>query len=89
MEALSDYEPTASQAELMHLLDAGSSRSFASSAVAGLGDRAKQRQLVRVLSEDDELQSLSTPTGFLLTGPPGTGCIMRGQGTLTLAAKAP
>ncbi|ORY90273.1 AFG1-like ATPase-domain-containing protein [Leucosporidium creatinivorum] len=38
-----------------------------------LDDASKSTALVKVLKEAEGLEDLSTPKGFLLTGPPGTG----------------
>ena len=67
-ETLRDYEP---RTQLLHLLNSTDKRRLAASGSTPV--LANERELVRVLTEDDELSSLDTPTGFLLTGPPGTG----------------
>ena len=37
-----------------------------------MADHERSTQLVKVLKESEGLQDLTTPKGFLLTGPPGT-----------------
>ena len=40
--------------------------------ILALGDKARSKALVSVLKGEQSLESLDTPKGFLLTGPPGT-----------------
>lgn len=39
----------------------------------GLGDSDREHALVKVLSGEEEIASLTTPKGILVTGPPGSG----------------
>ncbi|GAA5974412.1 hypothetical protein JCM11641_005268 [Rhodosporidiobolus odoratus] len=41
--------------------------------LAGLSEKEKTTQIVKVLKANEGLENLDTPKGFLLTGPPGTG----------------
>jgi len=42
-------------------------------AMKRMSKKQREKALVKVLSTEQELMNLDTPTGFLLTGPPGTG----------------
>ena len=39
--------------------------------ITSLSARQKEKALVKLLSPEEELMNLTTPTGFLCTGPPG------------------
>ncbi|GAA6008111.1 hypothetical protein JCM10207_007033 [Rhodosporidiobolus poonsookiae] len=41
--------------------------------LAGLSEKERSTQVVRILKDNEGLENLATPKGFLLTGPPGTG----------------
>lgn len=41
-------------------------------ALIAMDEASKSTALVKVLKEAEGLEDLSTPKGFLLTGPPGT-----------------
>jgi protein AFG1 len=41
-------------------------------AIVSMGEKERSTALVKVLKESEGLEDLTTPKGFLLTGPPGT-----------------
>ncbi|SCV67945.1 BQ2448_66 [Microbotryum intermedium] len=43
------------------------------SSLLSMSEKQKSTALVKVLNDDQGLEALDTPKGFLLTGPPGTG----------------
>jgi len=44
-------------------------------ALLSMSEESKSTALVKVLKEAEGLENLSTPKGFLLTGPPGTSVV--------------
>ncbi len=48
------------------------SEESARAAIVSMGDSERSTALVKVLKESEGLEDLTTPKGFLLTGPPGT-----------------